>query len=500
MKENPENFNSYIENVISQLSVEGEASFRELARSAGLDPAKDFIGADLSGLDMRDEDLSGFDFTDADLRYVDFRRANLTDSKFSGADLFGAIGLGAEHDSPQFVGGLRELKRILASGVLPGGEPVRLITELRFGDTAISDISILAALPQIARLSLINRRIQDFSPLSRLPALRHLELDGSNISSFEQTGGLPNATHVSAMGTPLSNLAGLGSEDSLRTLDVSRTYVDDLRPLASYNLSSLYAAHTGISNINPLSEMHQLATLNISYTLVDDVSPLQRLSKLRNLHISSTAVSSISQIPLDNIRYIDCSDTRIKDLYDIKYANNLESIFIDGNKDLLNIDAILGDNNIKLLSVSDCALNGSFDVSGMRKLDILNLSNNSVTNLIIPTSADIKNINLDGNPINSLRFLSHAKRVRSLSIIGTDVKDLEPILELNGIFNLHVDSMPSYILLSLFEDKSVMHVTLLAESLKEIQSDLPKNLELVTGASSYSHERLYTSVLGIRRH
>ena len=44
------------------------ASFVQLVEIAGLDRAKAFRFADLSGVDLREQDLRGFDFTGADLR------------------------------------------------------------------------------------------------------------------------------------------------------------------------------------------------------------------------------------------------------------------------------------------------------------------------------------------------------------------------------------------------------------------------------------------------
>ncbi|WP_198172726.1 pentapeptide repeat-containing protein [Bradyrhizobium sp. AT1] len=69
------------------------ASFVTLARAAGLDPARDFVGASLRDMDFRGEDLRGCNFSRADLTGSDFRRANLTGVRFDDAVLTGAIGL-----------------------------------------------------------------------------------------------------------------------------------------------------------------------------------------------------------------------------------------------------------------------------------------------------------------------------------------------------------------------------------------------------------------------
>jgi pentapeptide repeat protein len=105
-----------IAETLDRLIVEAErnedASFAALARAAGLDPARDFIGASLADLDFRDEDLRGFDFSGADLTGADFRRANITGVRFEGAILTGAIGL----TEPVLQKGGRKMARAERSG------------------------------------------------------------------------------------------------------------------------------------------------------------------------------------------------------------------------------------------------------------------------------------------------------------------------------------------------------------------------------------------------
>ena len=59
--------------------------FVTLARAAGLDPARDFRGADLRGMDFGASDLRGLDLSGADLEGCDFSRAKLEGAAFTGA-------------------------------------------------------------------------------------------------------------------------------------------------------------------------------------------------------------------------------------------------------------------------------------------------------------------------------------------------------------------------------------------------------------------------------
>jgi hypothetical protein len=82
-----------LDRLITETELNESVSFASLVKEAGLNPARDFVGASLADVDFRDEDLRGFDFSGADLTGADFRRANLAGVLFVGAILTGAIGL-----------------------------------------------------------------------------------------------------------------------------------------------------------------------------------------------------------------------------------------------------------------------------------------------------------------------------------------------------------------------------------------------------------------------
>lgn len=85
MKLRPEEVNR-----ISAVLQAHTESFSELVRIAGLDPACDFVGADLRGVDFRTDDLSGFDFASADLTGANLSRAG---------GLYPGMFIGAIYDS-----------------------------------------------------------------------------------------------------------------------------------------------------------------------------------------------------------------------------------------------------------------------------------------------------------------------------------------------------------------------------------------------------------------
>lgn len=66
------------------------ASFLDLARGAGVDPATGFKGANLAGVDLRGAKLADIDLTDTELQGADLTGADLSRARMSGSDLSGA--------------------------------------------------------------------------------------------------------------------------------------------------------------------------------------------------------------------------------------------------------------------------------------------------------------------------------------------------------------------------------------------------------------------------
>ena len=73
--------------IFDRLSAPSDDDFTGLIKLAGLDPTRDFRGADLSGMHFGEADLRNFDFRDADLTGADLSRAMVSDRTLVGSIL-----------------------------------------------------------------------------------------------------------------------------------------------------------------------------------------------------------------------------------------------------------------------------------------------------------------------------------------------------------------------------------------------------------------------------
>jgi hypothetical protein len=202
-----------LDRLVAAAAEDPEASFADLTAAAGLDKARDFVGAPLAGLDLRGEDLRGFDFTEADLRKTDFRGANMAGVAIGGADTAGARGLvlrsSATQRSAEPPYDYDEAKRMILAGIAPPAAWVPSILNLDLSGTDLRDLSPLVGLAALRALSCSETQVIDLAPLAGLTALEVLGCSGTRVSD-------------------ISPLAGL---TSLARLDLRRTEVWDFSPL-----------------------------------------------------------------------------------------------------------------------------------------------------------------------------------------------------------------------------------------------------------------------------
>ncbi len=102
----------------------------------------------------------------------------------------------------------------------------------------------------------------------------------------------------------------------LEELDLSRTPVSDLAPLAGLSrLRRLYLGGTPVSDLAPLAGLTWLWELDLGGTPVSDLAPLAGLTGLERLDLSGTPVSDLAPLAgLTELKELDLSRTPVSDL------------------------------------------------------------------------------------------------------------------------------------------------------------------------------------------
>jgi hypothetical protein len=122
------------------------------------------------------------------------------------------------------------------------------LTHIEFNYCAdLENIDVLAKLPNLTHLRLVNIMCEDFNVLEKLPNLTHLDMCANNM------GNLQNVDFLSSLTT-------------LTHLDLSDCYeLEDISPLLNLtNLAHLNLNSSSITNIDILGELPNLAMVDIS--------------------------------------------------------------------------------------------------------------------------------------------------------------------------------------------------------------------------------------------
>lgn len=123
--------------------------------------------------------------------------------------------------------------------------------------------------------------INNLTGLEYCPNLKYLEIHSS------QT----NAEYTISEIAPLSNL------HNLTILIIPSNEISDLSPLADLtNLTRIDLLHGQVSDISALSNLIDLEVLDLRNNYITDISPLSNLTKLKKLYLSNNQIKDISAL------------------------------------------------------------------------------------------------------------------------------------------------------------------------------------------------------------
>jgi hypothetical protein len=113
--------------------------------------------------------------------------------------------------------------------------------ELLLYHTNVSDISPLTTIPNLYRLYLFDTYIDDFSHFEKMPSLRNLQVGHIPIRSIAEFGDISNILHLNLHLAEIENLDGIEKFVNLTGLNVAGTTIRDFSPLARLpNFEALY--------------------------------------------------------------------------------------------------------------------------------------------------------------------------------------------------------------------------------------------------------------------
>ena len=151
------------------------------------------------------------------------------------------------------------------------------------------------------------------SKLTRFILARPWTPSETAITNISALAACTKLEHLDLSRTNVDDISVLAACTNLRHLDLSRTGVADISAVAACtNLRHLDLSHTRVSDISALAACTKLDHLRLSRTRVVDISALAACTHLQHLNLRNTRVSDISAVAAcTNLRYLNLSHTRI---------------------------------------------------------------------------------------------------------------------------------------------------------------------------------------------
>ena len=348
------------------------------------------------------------------------------------------------------------------------GKPYNLI-KLNLHNTGISDLNPIAVMNNLEVLDLSDNGISDVQALMDMPLLKELDLSNN---------ALTNVFVISQMLSqkPLLSKLGLAYApiEDLNFLSLIDPQTGWPKPLRSLNL-----AHTGVRDINALSQLVTLKELDLSGNNIADINPLMNLSGITNLNLSGNnlingqdlaavisnktglthlgmadiKIPNLDMLPFNTVTpqgsallELDISNTGITDINHLAQYPSLRKVNISHNKliDLAPLSQLNVLQQLDLSYTNVSTLQALFNMSELQTLKVsgnFNLSQTELDNVLIQ-NVRLKELHIADIPFNIIQNMAYFSgavpnsELQTLNLANSGLNDLNFIIHFPKIRNL----------------------------------------------------------------
>lgn len=277
----------------------------------------------------------------------------------------------------------------------------------------VTDLSDLALMTRLKKLTIADRQIPSLSFLSGMTSLEELNITGCRIGEgMNVIGTLPSLKKLVLNDCGLSTIADLGNALMLQHLDLGNNAIGD---------------------ISALSGMTALEWLNLSENAVGDLSVLAGLPQMKYLNLSHNAISSI--VPLTSCAAVAELDVSYNSISDISAVGNMSGLthFYAAHNAITSVGALANCTALVELDVANNALTELSALSGLGSLRELNFAHNAVS--VLPAFPEDSALNTVNGEHNVLTDVSSIGKMSALNYVYLDYN--AELADISFLVNCH---------------------------------------------------------------
>jgi len=195
--------------------------------------------------------------------------------------------------------------RITDISNLEGIEEFRNLKELLIGGGKYKDLSPIAKLHQLEKLSIgENGELSDIRPIRNLVGLKDLYIYSNPlVKTISPLEGLERLEFLRLGLSEISDLRPLRNLRKLNLLEIiGSQLIEDISPLTNLSeIKLLWLQNNNLKDIDPLRELSKIEALVLDNNPIENILPLLELERLRELGISGIPKTQINCEVIDQL-------------------------------------------------------------------------------------------------------------------------------------------------------------------------------------------------------
>lgn len=218
------------------------------------------------------------------------------------------------------------------------------------------DLSIIAALPNLEKLTLSDCGLSTVAGLENAQNVQYLDLSRNSIGNLDSLSSMIHLRETNLSKNAITSLNAVSSLNSLEKLDASYNSISSIAPIsvcqritwldvsnnslgnlgAIDNLSALThlaADNNNLTDISVLANCTELLELSVAHNSISDISMLSTLTKLESFDFGYNEVEVLPAWPEGSaLRSITGTYNKLKDLTPLGNLQSLSYVYMDYNE------------------------------------------------------------------------------------------------------------------------------------------------------------------------
>jgi len=316
------------------------------------------------------------------------------------------------------------------------------------------DENILSAVPEVVQ-ELINLEelvcggnnknswpIKSLQPIRGLKKLKTLVLSHNELEKVDCLECFPDLEKLDLSNNKIVSLITIQAHKRLKALDLSGNQLSNIGEINKFPfLQWLSLSANKLQTMDRVDELSLLQFLDLSGNLIATFKPFKGRSLLRVLNISDNLLNQLNEVgELPKLKYLYARENKMNNINGIKGFSQLQLLDLSHNMIHHLPEGFNTLTELRVLDLSNNAIQILKNITGLHQLKILNAANNLIFRINIEQPFEsLEDLILNNNMLSSLSILPWCPKLQKLFVAENDIEWIigvgAPSLRIIVLFN-----------------------------------------------------------------